>query len=230
MESLLTEEQERLLANPFWNALQTKHSVFAEHMGGALRYPVDVLPFATIETEGSYVDWDLLRRDSDVNFVGQLPPVSPSTPGLFVGAVLQMIFPNHTAFSVPGPIAGETELGEADADAMLELTSVAFPGYFRRQTPQLGRYIGIRENGRLVAMAGERLRLPGFREISAVCTRPGFTGKGYAQHLIQRMLSGAADEVPFLHVISVNKRAIGIYEELGFVNVGRRPLIKLPQL
>jgi ribosomal protein S18 acetylase RimI-like enzyme len=126
-------------------------------------------------------------------------------------------------FSEPIPlIAIETPpitlLSAEDSPDMVALTDAAFPGFFRNRTYTLGHYFGIHVDGTLVAMAGERVALPGYREISAVCTLPGHTGKGYAAHLLRHILQFhvAAGLRSFLHVAGANQRAIELYERLGF--------------
>lgn len=101
---------------------------------------------------------------------------------------------------------------------MLALAQLTKPGPFGLRTRELGTYIGIRQNGQLVAMAGERLRVPGFTEISAVCTHPDHLGRGYAATLMTELMHRirSRGEVPFLHVREDNTRAIPIYERLGF--------------
>jgi predicted GNAT family acetyltransferase len=110
----------------------------------------------------------------------------------------------------------------ADADAMVALTTLAFPGFFRERTHEMGNYYGIRVGGELVAMAGERLALPGMREISAVVTRPGHTGKGYARALMNCLLREHANAglTSFLHVGVRNTRAVALYERMGFAVAG----------
>jgi predicted GNAT family acetyltransferase len=105
------------------------------------------------------------------------------------------------------------------APAMVALTDVAFPGYFRRETYRMGSYYGIYVDGELVAMAGERLAVPGFREISAVCTHPAHTGRGYAAQLMSHVMRThvAKGLGTFLHVAAANQRAIDLYQRLGFV-------------
>ena len=101
---------------------------------------------------------------------------------------------------------------------MYRLINQVQPGYYLRNTCQLGSYFGIRKNGKLVAMAGERMRLTGFSELSAICTLPGYTGLGYAQQLMQKLcrLHVAAGIVSFLHVTLSNQRAIRLYRHMGF--------------
>ena len=109
-------------------------------------------------------------------------------------------------------------LAAADVPAMIHLTDVAFPTFFRPRTHTLGDYFGIHHDGELVAMAGERIALPGFREISALCTHPAHTGKGYAAHLLHHLMRHHAAQglKSFLHVSGSNSRAIALYERLGF--------------
>jgi predicted GNAT family acetyltransferase len=101
---------------------------------------------------------------------------------------------------------------------MIELTALTKPGPFSTRTHELGTYLGIRDAGKLVAMAGERLKVPGFTEVSAVCTHPEHTGHGYARILMSEVMRRirSRGEAPFLHVREDNVRAIALYERLGF--------------
>lgn len=110
-------------------------------------------------------------------------------------------------------------LGDADVPEMLELVRRTEPGPFASRTRTMGRYLGIRREGVLVAMAGERLHPPGHTEISAVCTDPAFRGQGLAGRLIRAVAHGIREreETPFLHAAATNTGAIGLYEALGFV-------------
>jgi ribosomal protein S18 acetylase RimI-like enzyme len=116
------------------------------------------------------------------------------------------------------------ELGAPDSAEMIELTALTKPGPFDKRTHELGTYLGIRREGKLVAMAGERLKIPGYAEVSAVCTHPEHTGRGYARVLMtevmQRILGRG--ESPFLHVREDNVHAIELYHRLGFI---RRALL-----
>jgi predicted GNAT family acetyltransferase len=109
-------------------------------------------------------------------------------------------------------------LGAPDVADMLALVELAQPGPFRRRTIELGRFIGLRQHGRLVAMAGERMWIDGFREVSAVCAHPDVRGRGHARALTARVVNRmlADGEMPFLHVLSTNAGALELYRALGF--------------
>jgi predicted GNAT family acetyltransferase len=111
------------------------------------------------------------------------------------------------------------ELSEADDEEIVTLINLVQPGYYKPGTRQMGDYFGIRQNGRLVAITGERMRMNGLTEISAVVTHPDFTGRKYAQQLVAHVANKnfAAGIIPFLHVAATNERAINIYALLGFV-------------
>ena len=110
------------------------------------------------------------------------------------------------------------DLDISQVDEMLALVELTKPGPFFRRTPELGSYLGIREKGQLVAMAGERLRPLGHTEISAVCTHPEYRGRGYASSLVSTLIQKITKrgEIPFLHVRTENVGAIRVYEKLGF--------------
>ncbi len=109
-------------------------------------------------------------------------------------------------------------LGAADVPEMLKLVTQTEPGPFLPRTIELGDYLGIRSDGELVAMAGERFRLDGWTEISAVCTHPNHRGQGLASRLMGALIAGikGRSQRAFLHVMSTNTEAIRLYEQLGF--------------
>ena len=113
---------------------------------------------------------------------------------------------------------GVVVLGEADAAEMLALAKLAEPGPFRQRTHEVGMFLGVRIEGRLAAMAGERFRFPGYTEISGVCTHPDFRGRGLARRLSTAVAAGieARGDQPFLHAWGTNRPAIALYESLGF--------------
>jgi predicted GNAT family acetyltransferase len=121
----------------------------------------------------------------------------------------------------PKPAVGRAaveRLGPADVLDMRALAALTQPGPFEARTHELGTFYGIRDRDSLVAMAGERMKLDGFVEVSAVCTHPDYRGRGYAAHLTTVVASQILDrgETPFLHAYASNTPAIALYEALGF--------------
>lgn len=137
--------------------------------------------------------------------------------------MLQMVATDVPAIEKPPTVT----LTTADAPAMLDLVAATRPGPFGERTPLLGRYLGIRRDGRLVAMAGERLLLPGHVELSAICVHPDARGRGHAAALTGILMRDAIARglVPFLHVRPENEAAVELYRRLGFVT--RRELVVL---
>lgn len=129
---------------------------------------------------------------------------------------LQFVYRNDV---MPVNPAIEPEpLNESHVTEMVALAALTKPGPFNTRTIEFGHYHGIFEAGRLAAMTGQRLHIDNFTEVSAVCTHPDFTGKGYAAALLLHQLHIilSHNQLPFLHVRADNKRAIEIYERLGF--------------
>jgi GNAT superfamily N-acetyltransferase len=150
-------------------------------------------------------------------FVGIVPDVLPQHWRLTASSYILQLFPTADI-----PLHGEDAgviLGEADEHAMRELTQIAFPDFFRERTRDLGLYLGVYEDRRLIAMAGERLALPGLQEISGVCTHPDFAGRGHARRLTRALLSRHRRRGirSFLHVSEGNAAARRLYESMGFV-------------
>ena len=132
--------------------------------------------------------------------------------------LLQMVHENGSLPPAEATLRVFHQLGEADVPEMLALTRLTKPGPFANRTREMGDYFGIRKDGVLVAMAGQRLRLPGFTEVSAVCTHPEHLGQGHARQLITLLLGRiqARGEQAFLHVREDNRRAVELYERMGF--------------
>lgn len=206
------------LDNPVWHALEGPHRIHAFGSGIARHYPRDMAPFSAIaeRSEAAYAD---LAAGLPANTEARLfSPIRDPLPNGWeeIGCVpmLQMAAARPPAVAT-GPVI---MLSEADVPAMFELVAAAQPGPFGKRTPLLGRYLGIREGDRLVAMAGERLRLPGHVELSAICVHPEVRGKGHAAALTQALMRLAFEggEVPFLHVRRDNVAAATLYKCLGF--------------
>jgi len=145
-------------------------------------------------------------------------PITPAPPGWEV--VLEMSGLQMLDSSVvPAEDPEAVVLGQSDVPEMLDLVARTKPGPFLPRTIQFGGYLGIRRGNSLVAMAGERLRPPGWTEISAVCADPKFRGQGFARRLVLAVASGIhrRAETPFLHTTASNTNAIRLYESVGFV-------------
>jgi ribosomal protein S18 acetylase RimI-like enzyme len=209
------------LHNVIWKALTTTDAPFAESYGSARRFPHEVTAlgaFSGPEQEGFESLAGLLPPGGTVAlFLDE--PTEPS-PGLGFEVVraIPLLQMRHDGRKLDIAIQDSTELGEKDIPEMLALTKLTQPGPFGKRTRELGTYLGIRRDDRLVAMAGERLRLPGYTEVSAVCTHPEHTGRGYAASLISAVVAGIQDrgESAILHVAAENQHAIDLYERLGF--------------
>ena len=215
----MTDATTARLANPVWAALQSGQWHMAQTLGDMRRYAPDVAPFCAVPDDGMFVPaTDLEYLTEDVYFVGAIPTVPDGWRLMELGAVTQMVYQGGAVAAPPGD--GVTVLDALDP-AMQELTAIAFPGYFRARTGTMGRYVGIHDGGRLVALSGERMDFADLREVSAVCTDPDFTGRGLAKLLVRHVMYGMGEQgvTPMLHVGSRNARAIGLYEALGFVRV-----------
>ncbi|MGW4382613.1 GNAT family N-acetyltransferase [Kitasatospora sp. NPDC004531] len=208
------------LDDPVAAALSGPHAHLARRHGRAASYQADVAGISTFTAHPDADAWDelghLLGADAFV-LLFDCPALPPShwVPEFAMGGY-RMI---HTGPRLPLPRQAPdiVELGPADVPEMLALVERTRPGPFHTRTIELGTYLGIRENGALVAMAGERLKPPGWTEVSAVCTAPEARGRGHAATLITALLHRITDrgERPFLHVTAENP-ALALYERLGF--------------
>lgn len=207
------------LDRPIWNALTTHQSELALGDGRARAFDSRYAFFAAA-ANGS--DESLAALKALIPPGGQVwlveakaPPIPPGATMLERAPVNQMIAVDLPAAT---PRADIELLTEADAPAMTDLVMLTRPGPWLERTHQLSPFVGIRIDGRLAAMAGERLHPEGFAEVSAVCTHPDFQGRGLGAALTMAVAGriAARGETPFLHVYPANTGAIGLYERLGF--------------
>lgn len=222
MKPVFEQADESFLDNPVWNSLASNHSSLAIGGASAKRYPADIAGFAGFPNV-AMPNWAELAKlmtvgESILVLNVPLPEASGFvSPLASVIAVQQYVYPATTIDSVTNH--NIRELNEADVTDMMRLVEITHPGPFQPRTIQMGLYIGIRVDGNLIAMAGERLHPGRFCEISAVCTDPAFTKRGYATqlvtYLIARMLKRG--DTPFLHVRPQNEQAIRVYKKMGFV-------------
>ena len=223
---------EHVLDNPVWHALVGPHCAHAVGHGWARHYLRDMAPFSAIlePSDSAYAD---LAVDLPPGMEARLFRMHEEPPPrgwrqLDCFPMLQMV-----ASKPPQRVPGTgTLLTEADSRAMADLVAIAKPGPFGPRTPLLGRYLGVWDGDRLLAMAGERMRLPDYVELSAICVHPDARGRGYAAALTSQLMRMALDrsEGPFLHVRPDNIGAVALYRRLGFetrrelVVTWRRPL------
>lgn len=217
------------LDRPVWASLQ-----YAPHLaigrGAALRYVPDVHCFAASgddEPASLRALADLVAPGHTI-FVAQSAPIQVP-PGLQIlkqAQGVQMVAQQPMQAVAPGvatsgtttPEATVQVLGDDDAPDMLALAQLTEPGPFLPRTHTMGRFVGVRENGRLMAMAGERMRFAGATEVSGVCTHPEARGKGYARPLsalVTDHIQRRGDQA-FLHAWVTNRPAIALYESLGY--------------
>jgi Predicted acetyltransferase len=206
-----------VLDHAAWRSLTGPHARFAERHGNVVRYPVDVSPFLALPPEPKPADWDdlaALAGPGAVVTVAGLPDPPPGWEVVQVIPGVQLVDDGVAAV----PDGEAVRLTPDDVPEMLDLVARTRPGPFLPRTIEMGTYLGIRRGGRLVAMAGERLRPPGWTEISAVCTDPEFRGQGLATRLVLAVAAGirARGETPFMHAAADNTNAIRLYESLGF--------------
>ena len=211
--------EESVLDAPVWESLTNAHSWLAETRGQVRRYRTDVSPFIGLPPEPTGQTWRDLAAlaGSGQTIMLSGTTVAPPAEWTVLNEVPGVQFvATKDVVGLRDPQA--VPLGAADAAEMLELTERTQPGPFRPKTYLLGNYWGIRQDGELVAMAGQRLNPPGWAEISAVCTDERVRGQGLATRLISTVVAGIreAGDQPFLHTAAANTAAIRLYQSLGF--------------
>lgn len=212
------------LDNIIWTALTTRQTEFAESFGHARRFMPEVTALGAFReptSEGYESLAGLLDSRGTVALFLDTPYDQRAGWEWIAGApLLQMVCENGSA-AATSQVSSDpelVELGIADSPEMIELTALTKPGPFGPRTHELGTYLGIRREGKLAAMAGERMKVPGWTEVSAVCSHPKHTGHGYAGILMAEVMRRirSRGETPLLHVREDNVRAIELYQRLGF--------------
>lgn len=215
----IVETSNHLLDHAAWASLTGPHAHFALGTGRALRYPDDVSPIMAVapaQDDQVWADLRTLVGPGELAFLsGELTTVPDDWTFEFQGNGVQMV---ATAALRTQPSDELVTLGAADAPEMLDLVARTQPGPFQPNTYQLGTYLGVRRDGALVAMAGERLHPPGWTEISAVCTDAAHRGQGLATTLVRAVAHNirSRGETPFLHTGRDNVTAVRLYRSLGF--------------
>ena len=226
----MTNDRFEKLDNPAWWALTGVQQSFA--LGGKYvkRYQRGILPFAAYDQEHAnnialLNNW--METDEQFFLIGEFPPLPSNWLLIKELPCVQMVLEQPVpAIETTDPITPLTAAHRAD---MFNLINRVQPGYYLPDTYKLGNYYGIWQHNKLVAIAGERMRLDQLTEISAICTDPDYTGRKYAQQLTAHICNTnlAAGITPFLHVLETNERAIKLYEYLGFK---KRRIISFRQL
>jgi predicted GNAT family acetyltransferase len=207
------------LDRPVWNALASRQMRFAVGNTRARRFDGDFGLFAAAADASPECLAALAALVLERGMVAlvEVEP-QPQTGGVTAESHVIWQMAAERLADVPSPAFEIVPLTEADAPQMLALATLTKPGPFFARTHELGHFVGVRRDGELVAMAGERMKPDGFTELSGVCTAPGYRGLGYAGAL-SRVVAGrilASGETPFLHVYAHNTGAIALYQTLGF--------------
>ena len=216
-----------VLDDPAWHSLNGPLARFSSGTGAARRISPEHSIFTAVDPSADLVEAGrdlaaLLAPGARGVLVGHSVVVPPGFHEIGRGTALQMVLDDATALAGGSARHGDTvaliELGDGDVDDMLSLIDHARPGPFFRRTIELGSYVGVRAEGELIAMAGERLRPPGYVEVSAVSTHDRARRRGLASLLVAEVATRALarGDTPFLHVVPTNEAAIPVYERLGF--------------
>lgn len=210
---------DHLLHRPIWNALTSSWSPLAQGNEHALRIDPRYGPFAAA-ADGSAAAQAALAALVPEQGEAWIVESDPLTPPPGTRLVREAMLVQMVAEKIVGesPPFEPVLLTEEDAAEMRALALMTKPGPFLPLTHRLGRFIGIREQGRLVAMAGERMRMPGFAEVSGVCTHPDHRGRGHARALMLIVAAAMLErgETPFLHAYAAHEATVALYQRLGF--------------
>lgn len=206
------------LDRPIWHALTTRQAGLSVGRGAARRFAPDIGPLAAARdtsAESIAALGQLLRDHGTLTLFADVHDPVPDAVVERAAEGVQMVASAH--FGVQ-PVDGLLALGSDDAAEMLALAQLTAPGPFAAQTHRLSQFWGVRKGGKLVAMAGERLQVRGFSEISGVCTHPEHRGQSYAVRLMKFVAAQieARGETPILHSYAANTGALKLYESLGF--------------
>lgn len=214
-----------VLDNPVWNALEGPLRHWARAAGDFKRFVPDAAPFVAVKSPESKTDAleQVVGDDELVYFLGVMPRLDERWAVVSHEQVLQFVIDR----AVPAPDGVVVERVEGD-DGIRELRALAsqvYPAFFRPRTAQLGRFYAVREEGAVVAMGGERLRVDGYQEVSTVCTLPSARQAGLAKAIVASAQRGASDRGArlFCHTVQSNQPVLTLFKHAGL-----RPRAVLP--
>lgn len=223
------------LDNPIWHSLHEQHANFAISHGRAVRFLPDVSPLSAVSesSEAALADLEQIVEVGDTIgiWLDTELPLGAGWQVVLRFPLVQMLCER----AVESSSDEFEELTQGDAKEMLSLADRTEPGPFSLRSGELGRFVGIREDGRLLAIAGERFRFDGYTELSGVCTDPSARGRGYGERLCRVITSDiqARGDQAFLHVVPVSATAgtsMPLYERMGYRETGRTTLSILKRL
>lgn len=205
------------LDNPVWHSLNETHRNFSINYDNLKCYDPGFCPFGGYDGPDNIAEEMAIYAKLISNFfiVGNEPPISQGMALKNELVCLQMTIDHNTGVEMGKEII---QLNDQYEEALFELVNLVQPGYFKKNTSQLGDYYGIFSKGNLIAVTGERMKMNDFVEVSAIVTHPEHTGKGYAKQLITYVVNKILDQhkIPYLHVAETNTPAINLYRKLGF--------------
>jgi predicted GNAT family acetyltransferase len=206
------------LDHPIWTALTTTQQALAEGDARARRYPIEVTPFADMPdlSAENFAALAALMSPTDIAVLFTLEAVkAPAEFKVTLADTGEQLI--GTPIETPANGVDIVTLGVNDVPDMIELTTLTKPGPFYARTHELGTFLGIRVDGQLVAMAGERMKPAQYTEMTAVCVHPSHRGRGYGQMLLSAISRQIVSrgEIPFLHVFTSNHSAIALYRRQG---------------
>ena len=207
-----------LLDRPIWSALTTRQRALAEGGAVARRFPRAIAPFADMVdmSPASFAALGALMSGTEIAVLFTSEAVSaPDQFKTLLAETGEQMIGTPAESSLAG--VDIVTLGVADVPEMTALVELTKPGPFSTRTHELGTFLGIRVDGQLVAMTGERMKPGNYTEMTAVCVHPSQRGRGYAQALLGAVARGivARGETPFLHVFTSNESAIALYRKQG---------------
>jgi predicted GNAT family acetyltransferase len=214
----MSEYDLALLDNPIWQALSTRHKDLALSAGQASRYDSDFTSLAGVEEVSPESLAQLAELVEPGGRLGICSHEELPTHPLWKNCGFSMVAQMVCYELLPCRIQSMEMLSAADVTAMTELVKLTKPGPFASRTIEFGQFYGIKDGAQLVAMAGERMKLPGMDEVSAVCTHPDYQGRGYGRALVHAVASNIAarGNLPFLHVRAENAAGLRAYQSIGF--------------